>query len=171
MTNQELTSSGNSIGIKEYVDLRFNNLADLFETKVMAQEKALTLASGSLSIRLDLMNEFRAQLTDQAATFFTRPEHDLYMNKTSDDLKRLGDEHGLFVIKNEHVVTHTKIDEDIRTLRESKAQLEGKASQFSVNLATVIAIVGIVISMLALFHNFTEKPTMVPQITSPGKLP
>ena len=58
------------ISMRDYVDTKFTGLTGLFETKIMANEKAVELASRTLSARLDLMNEFRMQLRDQASTFF-----------------------------------------------------------------------------------------------------
>ena len=75
------------------------------------------------SKRLASMNEFRAQLKDQAATFVPRTEH---------------------------MILHDRLDEDIRTLRESRALLEGKASQNSVNLATILSVIGILFGLISL---------------------
>lgn len=68
-----MSNTDTAIPLREYVDVRFDGLECLFETKVLAQEKAIVLASNSLSVRLDLMNEFRSQLKDQAQTFFRVP--------------------------------------------------------------------------------------------------
>jgi hypothetical protein len=46
-----------------------------------------------------------------------------------------------------------RVNEDIRILRESKAKMDGKASQLSTNIATAIAIVGLVLSLLGVFRN------------------
>jgi len=43
-----------------------------------------------------------------------------------------------------------KIEEDIRSLRESRSLLEGKASQSSVNIAYLIAAISIVLSIVGL---------------------
>jgi hypothetical protein len=96
-------------------------LKELFEARLQALEKATQLAAQNMDKRLEGMNELRGQLKDQAATFLTR---------------------------NEFYIQHEKLESDIRMLRESKANLEGKASQASVNTATIIAIAGLSLSLL-----------------------
>jgi len=156
MNDINTVSQIEKISLKEYIDLKLEGISALFETKIAAQEKAVTLASNTLSIRLDLMNEFRSQLRDQAATFFPRIEHDIYMNKVGDDMKRMHNEHTLFVAKGEHNILHTKLDDDIRLLRESRASLEGKASEKFVAFTMVIAVIGIILSFAALIHAFVD---------------
>jgi hypothetical protein len=87
-------------------------------------ENSFNTANVGLEKRLEAMNEFRSQLKDQASGFFTRNEHDQFSKR---------------------------IEEDIRSLRESRAQLEGKASQNSVNIAYVIAGVSMIISLILHF--------------------
>jgi len=120
---------GETVSLKEYVDVRFASTVTLFETKIDAAEKAVSLASNTLSARLDLMNEFRAQLKDQVAGFFSRVEHETYIKS---------------------------VDKDIRELREAKALLEGKASQNAVNFSTIIALLGVFLSAVALVHGFMK---------------
>ena len=99
------------------------------KTKIEAAEKAVSLASNTLTARLDLMNEFRTQLKDQAAGLFSRVEHETYIKS---------------------------VDKDIRELREARALLEGKASQNAVNFSTIMALFGILLSAVALIHSFTK---------------
>lgn len=123
------SGEGETVSLREYVDVRFTSTVDLFETKIESAEKAVGLASSTLSARLDLMNGFRAQLEDQAAGLFSRVEHETYMKA---------------------------VDKDIRELREARAMLEGKASQSAVNFSTVIALLGVLLSAVALIHGFTK---------------
>jgi predicted transcriptional regulator len=51
------------------------------EEKLSAAEKALDVAYKSLDSRLQGMNEFRQALTDQAASFITRKEHDIIVSE------------------------------------------------------------------------------------------
>ena len=51
------------------------------EEKLSAAERALDVAYKSLDARLIGMNEFRAALTDQAANFTTRKEHDIVVSE------------------------------------------------------------------------------------------
>ena len=75
------------------------------------------------------MNEFRSALKDQATSFLPKAEYDVQI-KT--------------------------MNSDIRVLRESKAEVDGKSSQLATNIATAIAIIGLVISLVGFFrYNFT----------------
>ena len=58
--------------------------------------------------------------------------------------------------KSEYEVFVDKVNEDIRMLRESKATLEGKASQASANLAMLIAVIGVVIGIVSMIHSFMK---------------
>lgn len=98
-------------------------LRDYFERLIAEQNKATGLAYQSMERRLDGMNEFRDTLRDQGLSFLTKAEY--YTFKT-------------------------RLEEDIRTLRESKAMLEGKASQSSVNFVTAMAVIGIVLSVVSI---------------------
>ena len=114
------------VTVREYVDAKFEDALKLFETKIAANEKAVDLASKTLSTRLDLMNEFRTQLKDQAGALFPRSEHESCMRA---------------------------IDKDIRELRESRAELAGKASQKAVMVSVIIAVVSIFISIISLMQH------------------
>jgi len=96
------------------------------ETRIKNVQDVLDKAESQLDKRLIGMNEFRETLRDQSGLFFTRAEHDIYAKK---------------------------IDEDVRLLREYRATMEGKASQSSVNVALIIAVVGIIIGVITLAHS------------------
>jgi hypothetical protein len=49
-------------------------------------ERAITKAEENLALRLDGMNEFRAQLTAQAATFVTREEFGVHMKNVEEKI-------------------------------------------------------------------------------------
>ena len=97
------------------------SLREYIDIKVSAIDRATSNAYVSMEKRLEGMNEFRNQLKDQNATFITKAEYSAHMNK---------------------------LEEDIRMLRESKATLEGKASQTSVNIALGISIIGLILTVL-----------------------
>ena len=96
-------------------------LKKLFGARIKALEKATVVAAKGMNKRLKGMNEFRAQLERQEGTFLT---------------------------KSEYFVWHDRVDEDLRGLRESRATMEGKASQGAVNTATIIAVAGLSLSLL-----------------------
>jgi hypothetical protein len=115
---------------KEYVDskiaagdrlieVKAEWLEKLIVSKAEAAERALELAKENLSIRLEGMNQFRAQLDKQAATFITRAEHNV-------------------------------VEREIQSLRESRAELAGKADQKTVNTALILSVCSLIIGILAL---------------------
>jgi uncharacterized coiled-coil DUF342 family protein len=99
------------------------------EEKLMAAEKALDVANKSMNERLAGMNEFREQLKDQAGRFMTRIEH---------------------------IPIEDKFAADIRDLRESRAKLEGKADQSSVNFSMGIAIISVFISIISIIIHWLK---------------
>ena len=86
------------------------------DTRFSESEKANVLQSQALNMRLEAMNEFRASMEDQSSKYQTCAESD---------------------------AKFLSVEKDVRILRESKASLEGKASQFSVNIALLLSIVGV----------------------------
>ena len=77
-----------NIKLREYVDLRFAQ-----------SQLAIDKAEKLMSDRLASMNEFRAQLKDQAASFLTRKEHDALTYKSDEDVKTLIKENETFKVK------------------------------------------------------------------------
>ena len=65
-------------------------------------------------------------------------------------LEELNDVRHRFLPRTEYDIQHARVEDDIRMLRESKALLEGKASQSAVNISLSIAVIGILLSVVAL---------------------
>ena len=86
--------------------------------------RALDKAEDTLAARLASMNEFRNQLKDQAAKFVTRDEVELTIRPVCDDL---------------------------REVRDFMRRQEGKASQSSVILATILGVAGLLLGLLRMF--------------------
>ncbi len=105
---------------------------DMRDTKadLAAVKESTRLAKEVMDARLNSMNEFRSALSDQADDFLTRTEYTVQYQNLE---QRFG-----------------RMDEDIRTLRESRAELQGKASQSQVNIALIVAIIGIAISVMGI---------------------
>jgi hypothetical protein len=105
-------------------DLKVTAVEKAAELKSKVVEVSTTLAAQNLEKRLDHMNEFREALSDQATTFITKSEYNIH---------------------NDIIIN------DVRMLRESKSQLEGKASQSSVNIAYILSIISIIVALIAIF--------------------
>ena len=93
------------------------------QAAAITAEKSAALAAVIMERRLDMLNEFRTAMKDQAAGFFTRAEHDLYMESVASDL---------------------------RSLREWRSELNGMASQHSVNVALLISLLSLLIGSVSI---------------------
>ena len=122
----------------EYVSLR-----DYIDTRFIVVDKASHLALATLETRLASMNEFRGELKDQATTFATKTEVQL-----------LRDAAFTHITKTEFMIWKDRVDEDIRSLRESRSLLEGKASQSSVNISLLIGIIGLILAFVSIILRF-----------------
>ena len=83
MSNERYCSAHSGVcrkidAIKEQVELRFTAL-----------EKAISATKYDLDIRLEAMNEFRAQLDRQANTFVPRQEIDVTLKRVEDKVDNL----------------------------------------------------------------------------------
>jgi len=96
----------------------------------LALEKSTVATVLSIEKRLEGMNEFGAALQDQASGFFTKAEHSAYQKV---------------------------VDSDLRILRESRAELKGKASQASLNITFVLAAIGAISGLVAVILDFISK--------------
>ena len=130
----------NEVSLKEYVDTRLlatNDAmrirdvatAEALNVRIVAIQESIKLAHSGMEKRLDGMNEFRSQLKDQAATFLSR---------------------------DEYALMHDKVLEDIRDLRESRAELSGKASQNAVIGSYVLAVLGLIVSVVSMVGHLVK---------------
>ena len=151
------------IDIREYVTDR---LAAIF-TEIKNIREATALFAENLIIRFEQVNEWRKTVTDMINNFVPRTEF-IKLSQDVDDLKGKS-------IRLEGVIAELKyISTDIQALKESKARLEsastqlesmnkdmeelkiskarmeGMASQRSVTIALIFAIVGTIISIFNL---------------------
>ena len=139
-----MDENGHRVPIKEHLEklcgVRMDELEKLFGVKLadlkefydarsVALEKAVSVAYVQMDRRLDTMNEFREQLKDQSASFIT---------------------------KSEYFVKIDVLDKDVRELRESRAELKGKASQTSVNIGYVVSALGVILGILSFVLNLTK---------------
>lgn len=106
-------AKGEAVGHAMHDDNRFLALEHATAVAMTAAEKATTKAEAATEKRFDAVNEFRGQLSDQAATLVGRPEylaaHDSITDKISALNTRitehLGSERGAQVTKGNLYVT------------------------------------------------------------------
>ena len=97
-------------------------LKEYFDSRLQSIEDAIGVARLAMETRLAGMNEFRESLRDQTNRSMSREEYQ---------------------------AAHDRVKEDIQSLRESRAELAGKASQMSVNISLLISILGLVTSLVS----------------------
>ena len=91
---------------------------------------AIAADKASLSIRLTSMNEMRDALRDLSATMFTRNEHEAYQKL---------------------------VEMDLRSLRESRSELSGKASQTNMTVTFIVAFSAALISLADVIFRIAGK--------------
>lgn len=104
-----------------------SSLEKLINSKFEHLEKTTELSRMAMEKRLDNLNQIREALRDQGTLAFTRAEHQLFKDS---------------------------IDKEIGGLRESRAELAGKANQSSVNITLMVAILGLAISCANIMRFF-----------------
>lgn len=76
---------------KQAVDVAFMAAKEAVQTALAAAKEAVAKAEVAYEARFALMNEFRQQLNDQAATFMPRTEAEAADRRTNDQLQELKD--------------------------------------------------------------------------------
>jgi hypothetical protein len=115
----------------KYFEDRLNYTQGHIEDKMVGHEKALTVAR----------NELEKQT--QAA----REDMDKRLDGMNEFRSTLKDQSAGFATRAEH----TALEKQVRALELVGAELRGKASQTSVNIAYVLTVVAIVISIIGFF--------------------
>lgn len=105
------------------------SLREYFDMRLGHIESNITTAKAEMDRRLDGMNEFREQLRVQEQTYMPRKEVESSM---------------------------AAVNSDIRMLRESRAVLEGKASQNSMYVSLLFAAAGLSLSIISLVMHFLK---------------
>ena len=130
--------------LKEYVDQQLAQLEDhlneIIELKFSALKDATNVAKGSVDVRLDALKE---------ATNIAKEGMDERLARMNEFRDALRDQNATFVSKTEFNAVSERLNEDIRSLRESRSELKGKAEQSSVNVATFIALISLTIGVIS----------------------
>lgn len=124
-------------------------LREHFEARLVDLEKLVAINFKAHEREHELMEVVR--LADKVAL----EKHLAWLNEMRGALKDEREERNRLYPRSEHDVYATAVEKDLRTLRESRAEMEGKASQSNLNVTFVIAsagaVVGIVDMILRMF--------------------
>ena len=147
-----MPDDGGCITLREYLESLINNSTHTTTARFAAMDKALEVAVTSLGERFENTNEWRGLVTDQLAKRITREEHDTLVKLVStcvprEEFASVASRVTNCIERGEHDTTIGRMEQDIRSLRESRAEVEGKASQASVSKVNTLAIAGVIIGV------------------------
>jgi hypothetical protein len=132
------------------------------QTALVSAEKAVAKAEVAAEKRFESVNEFRAQLTDQATTFLTRNEVDVRLNALSEKLDSEAKRNTTRVSDLELRIYATISDQDKR-LTSRLDLLQGHTggttdsqTNFRLNAGTIIAIIAVIASFTAVIVNVVK---------------
>jgi len=114
-------------GVENLLCAKLAEAEHKLDIRLAAVDERTILSASTLEKRMEGMNEFRGQLKDQSGTFITRVEWTSYKER---------------------------LDADIRDLREDRALAAGKASQQSVNVASLIAVGSLLLGVIGIVIRF-----------------
>ena len=117
-----MPTDGDEITLREWFTSQLASCRALTDERFAAAQKSVDLAYASMERRLEGMNEFRATLSDQQGRYLTIAEYQR---------------------------AHESILHDVQDLRESRAEMRGKATQESVVKAQAVANWGVLLSAVA----------------------
>jgi len=83
------TSAATDVSLREHLTLMVHSLERRLEERFTAMQRATDVAFRASEARLDSVNEFRAQLSDQTATFVTREVLEARVDKLQGEITRL----------------------------------------------------------------------------------
>jgi hypothetical protein len=118
---------------------RLQSLKEYIEAKFLWLERSTSTTAGVMEKRLEGMNEFRDALKDLTARLASREELDEVRKQLVGSFSR-----------TEHEAFMRTVDSDIRTLRESRAELKGMATQTSVVITFILASIGAISGLAVL---------------------
>jgi hypothetical protein len=120
------------------------SLKEYFDTKIKAQEERVNIIIEGQKEALNIARESMEKRLDS-------------MNEFRQQLK---DQSVMFITKAEHEF----VVQDIRELRESKAKLEGKADQSSVNKVFLISIISLFLAFVGMLFSW-ERINKIEQVS------
>jgi hypothetical protein len=137
-------SQSDGVHLKDYLERVVEDQKHYLEQKIAAVEKATIIAAEVLDKRLHTMNEIRASLEDARANSPTNSDLKTLQKQVDAMDKRMSE----YLTVKEFASIKQVIDGDVRELRESKANLAGKANQGTVMLSVGLACISLLLSAI-----------------------
>lgn len=131
------------VGLKDYVDMRFETADKAKDNALHSIEEARKEAQGAMEKRLSSMNEFRDQLRDQATRFVTRDEYQTGHKPLEEKIsQRVGVE--------EYKAFYNQVMTTMEDYKINKAVLATKASNSSVVISWIFNVVVLAVAIISM---------------------
>jgi hypothetical protein len=128
------------------------NAADKAVTAALeAAEKAVGKAEIAAEKRFDAVNEFRAQLADQAATFLPRSEADLSIGRTTDTVHQLSATVSGLVSRAEIESAMTRNNERFQDLADRVTRAEGHGAGITSGWTYLLGAIAAVSTIIGIY--------------------
>lgn len=142
-------------GEKELTDAKFvqhltmiDTQADKVALALASSDKATSKAETANEKRFESVNEFRAQLTDQARTFMPRAEAEAIIRRSTERIEELTARVGQTVDRSEIEAQRQRDDQRFGELATRVTKAESAAAQAQASKAQIIAVLGIVCTVI-----------------------
>ena len=123
-------TDGERVSVKEHLETRLAETRQYLEARIEAVRESIEVAKVEQDRHMLTLNNFRQAMQDQSAQYVTRQEYG---------------------------IQHTQSEAEIKTLVAAKDVAAGKASQGSVNVAMIMAILSMMGTALVALMNFLNK--------------
>jgi vacuolar-type H+-ATPase subunit I/STV1 len=120
----------------------------------IASEKAILKAENAAEKRFESVNEFRAQLSDQATRFYPRTEAEAAISRVNERIAELGEIASTHMTRLEYNSAHERLVEQVRELNDRANRSEGKGLGFSASWIIVLGVIAALGTIVSLFVAF-----------------
>lgn len=123
------------------------------DAALVAADRAVAKADVANEKRFDAVNEFRAQLNDQAKTFMPRTETTSLIKSLDDKIEssQANFDAKLDALRASLEKSNDSLAREIASLRESRSELGGKSSGANALWGYIVAIAGIAFAIVSFF--------------------
>lgn len=140
LTDEKFVKHGSMLMSEaEQVKLALDASKEAIDKAERSTQKAIDRTAEDIATRFASVNEFRAQLSDQVATFMPRREAEQLVRALSDKLE---------AGREQVVQGDAKLDERLKALERGQANQQGRTAMVGVLLAVVVVAVNIAIALL-----------------------
>lgn len=146
-----------NVSLSELTDAKFvtfrtlvDSQADKVALALAAAKEAIDKAETATEKRFDSVNEFRAQLSDQAGTFYPRKEAEQRLTDLREKIEimtelRLAD---MKLVREQVILADAKLEERLMRLEHGNANMQGRMWALGVAMTLVIVLVNLAVRFI-----------------------